>query len=964
MAKKTPQVKSFTVSLLTGSDTACVAKWKWSKTHTDHFEFVWEYYNTKKNGWVQGGTSNVGTAKTGGYFQHTFNAPSDLSATKVRASVKPVAQKTKNEKYKDSKGKTQTRQVLWWTAGKRTCTAIALPGTVPAPNSPGKPTVTLVGDTITVTFDYTDDKANQLIVEKATDTQTYAAAVTLNKTTNGRYSWQDKNASRGHTYYYRVYAKNSTSGKTSQRGPYETIEHKPANMTALAASLSSLNTQDGNGAVKLSWKDSGKLRGTIEVEYAPYDVWATSSTDKSKQTFTANPDSKGVTSVIVTGLERGKTWYFRVRRKNANNLYSEYAKTSAGAYTVSISVVAPATAVFALGRPNVSAVTDMTRVTSERGSVKFEWEGGPWTTGHRCEVQYTELAENYAGNAIDSISTATLEYEDSSNTRVITVSNLDRGKTWYFRLRIVTDDDISNWATIATGAWRESESIARVTLSPAPQVTGTETLNAPTCSTTPTSCVIGDSVMLAWTHNSEQGSTQTAYELQISEQEPGGAATVRTVTGGETTAYELDTSGYGDGTTVTWRVRTVGVDPEVLSPWSRTQMMRAWCAPVATATISELVEAVLSSFPFTVTADASGTSDENAPIMWWAEIAAAVAYDGIGADGADMTVAAGDVLWRHESNASQDGFDASTLSVEVGANEVALMAGETYSLRVGCYTSQGLRGEAAPVTFGVEWSGAVPDPSMTLEFDRQDYCCYAFPVCETVTEVDDGEGNISEVTSLTENVTLAVWRIEDDDTTTLVADGIANDGESYVIDPHPSGGTQWYRVVARSTTSGLQSSIDQPVECTIPFFVIQWDERWTVPQDDGGEVDVQAETRYTGNVLELPYNIQVDERHEPDVALREYLGRRWPVSAYGTQLGESATWKCDVRKDDAETMALIRRLMAWRGDCYVRDPTGNGYWANIGDVRVSHSYDTFATSVSFDVTRVEAPSGTEAVNVP
>ena len=42
----------------------------------------------------------------------------------------------------------------------------------------------------------------------------------------------------------------------------------------------------------------------------------------------------------------------------------------------------------------------------------------------------------------------------------------------------------------------------------------------------------------------------------------------------------------------------------------------------------------------------------------------------------------------------------------------------------------------------------------------------------------DGEGNISEVTSLTENVTLAVWRIEDDDTTTLVADGIANDGES------------------------------------------------------------------------------------------------------------------------------------------------------------------------------------------
>lgn len=965
MSKKSPQVSSFTVALQVGSDTACVAKWKWSKTHTDHFDFEWEYYNTKKNGWVQGGTASVGTVKTGKYFQHTFNAPSDVSATKVRAKVRPVSAKTKTEKYKNSKGKTATRQVVWWTAAWKTCSAINLPTTVAAPDMPGKPTIALSGESITVAFEYTDDKATHIVVKKSVDGKAYAAATTLAKTTNGRYSWKDNGVARGHTYKYRLQAKNDKSGKTSQDGVEETIQHRPANMTELTASLSSLNTQDGNGAVTLRWKDSGVLRGTVEVEYATYNVWGTKDTDKDTKTFTVGPDAKGYSSVTVTGLERGKTWYFAVRRMNDAKLYSSYAVAAGNALkignnVVAVSVVASASATYAYARPNIKTVTDMTQATAEKGSVKFEWEGSTWTTGCTCELQYTELAENFTGNAMDSISSTTLDYADSPTSRVITASGLDRGKTWYFRLRITNGDNISNWASIATGAWKQSDSIARATLTPAPEVTGTETLNAPTCVTTPTSCEIGDSVMLGWTHNSEQGSTQRAYALEIYEQAPNSEATVRTITGTDATAYELDTSAYLDGTTVMWRVRTVGVDPDVFSPWSRTQTMRAWCAAIATATIPELSEGTLTQFPFTVAADASGTSEENATIMWWAEISAAVAYTGVAADGTDDEVAAGTVIWRHESNAMQEGFDASALNVQVAANEAALMAGESYTLSVGCVTAQGLRSEATPVTFGVEWSGAIPEPSATFEFDQEDYCCYVFPICETVTE-SEVDGEVIETTALTENVTLAVWRIEDDDTTTLIADNIVNDGESYVIDPHPAGGTQWYRTVVKSTLTGLQASIDQSVSCTMPFFVIQWDESWTVPQDDGGETE--ADARYTGNVLELPFDIKVDERHEPDAAMREYLGRRWPVSAYGTQRGESASWSCSVKKSDEVTIALLRRLMTWRGDCYVRDPTGNGYWANVSDVRLSHSYDDLAVSVSMDVTRVEAPSEREAVNV-
>ena len=57
-------------------------------------------------------------------------------------------------------------------------------------------------------------------------------------------------------------------------------------------------------------------------------------------------------------------------------------------------------------------------------------------------------------------------------------------------------------------------------------------------------------------------------------------------------------------------------------------------------------------------------------------------------------------------------------------------------------------------------------------------------------------------------------------------------------------------------------------------------------------------------------------------------------------------------KNDKETIYALRRLSAWAGDVYVREPSGMGYWANV-TVRFNMDYDAITIPVTLDITRVE-----------
>ena len=63
--------------------------------------------------------------------------------------------------------------------------------------------------------------------------------------------------------------------------------------------------------------------------------------------------------------------------------------------------------------------------------------------------------------------------------------------------------------------------------------------------------------------------------------------------------------------------------------------------------------------------------------------------------------------------------------------------------------------------------------------------------------------------------------------------------------------------------------------------------------------------------------------------------------------------KCRILKGkDAETLYALRRLAIWKGDVYVREPSGSGYWANVS-VSFNKTYSEMVIPVTLSITRVE-----------
>ena len=204
---------------------------------------------------------------------------------------------------------------------------------------------------------------------------------------------------------------------------------------------------------------------------------------------------------------------------------------------------------------------------------------------------------------------------------------------------------------------------------------------------------------------------------------------------------------------------------------------------------------------------------------------------------------------------------------------------------------------------------------------------------------------------LLSGVTLSVYRREYDGTFKEIATGIDNTRNTFVTDPHPALDLARYRIVAITESTGAVSFSDLPGVPTGEVAVIlQWNEEWS--NFDTSSEDEMVEPAWAGSMLKLPYNIDVSDSHSPDIALIEYIGRRNPVSYYGTQLGETARWDVEIPKYDKETLYGLRRLAIWMGDVYVREPSGSGYWANV-TVSFSQKHCEVTIPVSLDIARVE-----------
>lgn len=546
-------------------------------------------------------------------------------------------------------------------------------------------------------------------------------------------------------------------------------------------------------------------------------------------------------------------------------------------------------------------------------SVYLEW--GAVSTAVSYDIEYTTEKRYFDGS--DGTTTVT-----GITTTQYEKTGLEGGDEYFFRIRAVNSSGESGWSEIKSVIVGEKPA-------------------APTTWSSTTTAITGETLNLYWVHNSVDGSSQTYAELELT---INGTVTTETIKNTEdedkkdkTSVYTINTTSLTEGSQITWRVRTAGVTLQY-GDWSIVRTVDVYAPPTLEINLYNSEGSAfeqLTSFPFYLETNA-GPATQN-PIGYYVSIIANEAYETTDNIGNVKMVSSGEEVYSKYFD-----FDSSTgsrsIAVTFSANNVNLDNNISYTASCTVSMDSGLTASASK-EFTVAWTDVEYSPNAEIGVDLDAITAQIRPYCE-----DDDGTPIS-------GVTLAVYRREFDGRFTEIASGIENTGTSFVVDPHPSLDYARYRIVATTVETGAVSFYDVPgYPVGKPAVIIQWSEAWQ--GFDTTNSDEILEPTWSGSMLVLPYNIDISSTYRNDVTLVKYTGRSHPVSYYGTQRGETASWSMEIPKNDTETLYGIRRLSVWPGDVYVREPSGSGYWANIN---VTFNQDHLATTIpiTFEITRVE-----------
>lgn len=542
-------------------------------------------------------------------------------------------------------------------------------------------------------------------------------------------------------------------------------------------------------------------------------------------------------------------------------------------------------------------------------SVYLEWSGVSTATTY--DLQYATKEEYFdESNAVESVSgIQATRYEKTG---------LDSGQRYFFRVRAVNSDGESAWT------------------SPVSVIIGTKPA-APTTWSTTTTAITGDPLTLYWVHNSEDGSSQTYAELELTIDGKTEIKTIKNSTEEDekdkVSTYSIDTTKYPEGTKILWRVRTRGITNEY-GDWSVQRTIDIYAPPTLEMHMTDAsgvdIE-TLVSFPFRITGLAGPKTQK--PIGYQVTITANDPYETIDHVGNKKIVSKGETVYSKH-------FDIDTnLSIMLSASDMDLENNISYAVSCLVSMNSGLTAEGS-LNFTVAWTDVEYSPNAEVGVNADDLTAIIRPYCE------DENGTPID------GVLLSVYRREYDGSFVEIIKDIPNVKGTFVTDPHPALDYARYRVVAMTVDTGAISYYDVPgYPVDGNAVILQWDEVWSTFEATEEEAEI-AEPSWTGSMLKLPYNIDISSSHQPDVELVEYIGRSNPISYYGTQHGETATWNVDIDKKDTETLYALRRLSKWMGDVYVREPSGSGYWANV-TVSFSRKHLETVVPVTLSIARVE-----------
>ena len=555
------------------------------------------------------------------------------------------------------------------------------------------------------------------------------------------------------------------------------------------------------------------------------------------------------------------------------------------------------------------------------------------------------------------------------------ITGMETGEEYFFRVKATNSEGDSAWTPI------KSIKIGKKPV-------------APTTWSSTTTVICGEPLNLYWVHNAEDGSSQTYAELELI---IGGNTQTLTIKNDrseedkdKTSVYTVSTSDYPEGTKIQWRVRTSGIT-NTYGDWSIQRTVDIYAPPTLELNIvtsdNGSIETV-TAFPFYISALAGPSTQ--APTGYQLSISSNEIYETVDAVGNVKMVNEGEAIFSKFYDTSDP------LMVEVSADNLNLENGVSYTVHCTVSMNSGLVTEAS-AEISVSWAEVEYVPNAEINVDDKIFTATLRPYCEkeeisyykvtessgiytktteelnsvwgeevaggftttneqvysgTTAEGEDIYYCIVETSTLVEDVLLSVYRREFDGTFTEIAKGLENTNGTYITDPHPALDYARYRIVATEKSTGAVSFYDMP---SYPVggkaAIIQWDEEWSSFDVSGGEDELE-QPPWSGSMLQLLYNIDVSDKHSKEVELVRYAGRERPVDYYGTHLDTSQTWNVSVPAEDKETLYTLRRLSIWKGNVYVREPSGTGYWASI-DVSYNINHKEVTIPVTINITRVE-----------
>lgn len=683
---------------------------------------------------------------------------------------------------------------------------------------------------------------------------------------------------------------------------------------------------------------------------------------------------------------------YKVRcRSLRGNLASEWS-----AYTSGVSTAPSKPSGFTVCKAKSSS-------TDGKVSVYLEWNAVSAATKYKIEYA---TSEEYFDGTDQTTTIDNIELTHYETYGLYTGSN---GAVYYFRLKAVNEGGESDWSAVSSVAVGEAPDAPTTWSS-----TSTATVGGPLNlywvhnSKDGSSQTYAQLALEIYAANGLDEEGNIKYELKWSKEiEIANSTAVDEkdkTSSFDAAAYlqEEVPNWYKEGVQLRWRVRTRGVVNK-LGKWSVVRMIDIYAKPTVSLEVRDGTNTINTTFDtlgaFPIYISAATQPKTQAPIGFYITIISNTAYETIDNVGNDKVVNVGDQVYS-------DYFDRDTDldNLMLSAGDIDLENGANYTITCTVAMNSGLTADAS-LDFSVSWEEVSYIPNATIEYDSERIMIQLRPYCDistttyyavehssdiyTATDIAvsvlegspidaytttgervylgsteitiDENGNVTggedvyyyvSVTSTpVEGVSLAVYRREFDGSFTELASGIDNTKNTYIIDPHPALDYARYRIVSTTDATGAVSYYDMPgYAIQEKAVIIQWNEDWS--SFDAVADATPADPPWSGSLLKLPYNIDVSDSYGADVSLVQYAGRKRPVSYYGTQLGESSTWNTVIPKDDIDTLYALRRLAIWAGDCYVREPSGTGYWANV-TVSFNQKHLDLTIPVTLTIKRVE-----------